>query len=179
MGTIQKRADELRPGDVIVIKAPGGTVAPAVDQRLAVLYTFSSAAIQGGDLITVHAVDLGGAQYMPGILIQAPRAFSADQLLYVESPDLTPAQQHAEELAEALRVMMDCHDSGAELYHDYHAKYTTLLDKIKPPEPPTLAEALELVRKVHDTTPCGHKPELAAMLDRARRAGMLTDGSKK
>jgi hypothetical protein len=91
-------------------------------------------------------------------------------------PHLTPAQQHAEELAEALRIMMDCNNAGAQLYNDHHDKFTVLLDKIKPPEPPTLAEALEALAALASVQRAEGPEDAAAeaLLDRARRAGVLT-----
>lgn len=158
MAIIQKRADELKPGDVVTMGKNGKcSFLYASREAIADEVRMQFGAHNGWGLVT-HMLNCG-----------------EDTVFHVESPDLTPAQQHAEELAEALQVMMNCHAYGAELYDDYRAKYIALLDKIKPP---TLAEALGMLEKIRFAA---HLPAASidiingvdAMLDRARRAGVM------
>lgn len=170
MSTIQKRADELKPGDVFEF-----------DERRIVL----AAMAHDGCIAVIHA-QIGIYPKSHGeydSMVEEGRWNPSAQFA-VESPDLTPAQQHAEELADTLRKLVDSLDNGV-MYHAHAAQPMkdahALLDKIKPPEPPTLEEALKALETLHASTHPGSEPHwsydteasVRALLDRARRAGKL------
>jgi len=156
MGIIQKRADELKPGDVLPVKD-------------------GSVVLVGVRYLSADCVELMGCAMTDDkmdVKTRSQREFINTRVA-VESPDLTPAQQHAEELARAL---MDCLEALPRGIPEA-TRAAALLDKVLPPEPPTLAEALaelEAICNSHDD-----ESEYAAMqragqlLDRARRAGVL------
>lgn len=151
MGIIQKRADELKRGDVVLasnIYVIIGKREPAGDH---VAYKAYNADDDSDDTFVCY----------PYIAVS------------VESPDLTPAQQHAEELVEALENLAVGKTTIAQM-----AAARVLLDKIKPPEPPTLVEALEAIISLQPllikTEPDDSRLKpVQALLDRARRAGIL------
>lgn len=166
MATIKKRADELKPGDVITsFHGASNVTCPAI-----VVTGYSN-----GRVLVVNEL----------VSIWAPAGavfIGYSQAVEVEAPDLTPAQQHAEELAEFARHAT----SGNYAPEELQALAFELFDKIKPPEPPTLEEALEALS---GTVKCikddavrlvdGKSPYVVALdiLDRARREGMLKGGA--
>jgi hypothetical protein len=169
MGIIQKRADELKPGDVL----------PTQSGICSFPYMVIRGSSRKGSEWVYH--------YVCAVDKDAPYVFeakfAADIVCNVESPDLTLAQQHAEELLALVRKMagvfkyshtMSDADVAAhgkayvEMAHE-------VLAKIDPPEPPTLAEALESLDAL--TSETSHMPKARdyalGLLDRARRAGVL------
>lgn len=177
MGTVNKVAAQLQVGDI---------------------YT-----CQGGRAVVVHMVDRGafgvllytavlGRQPLP--VMAPPETTSWEAKFCVEVPEpapLTPAQQLAEELRDRLQWLLGFvstyargHMGPATPEFD---KVRALLDKVMPPNPPTLAEvlaALELSTKwanlnvdnlgEGDREACDKAERNAVdVLNRARRAGML------
>lgn len=117
---ITKRADELKPGDILV----------TVDSRKVVMHTETS---DGFAQVICSTVALGP--------ISMSTAHPVDTLLDVEVPDLTPAQERAEELAELLRRAVKWATTPRES-SNWAAAARVLLDEIDPPKPPTLGEVL-------------------------------------
>lgn len=160
--TITKRADELKPGDVI--QRAAGEVWRVLELDCASL-----------------CMEVTVWRMIPG---EMGRMFHYDadnaQEFTVESPTLSPAQQHAEELRDTLRNLVDALDNGVR----YHAPAVqlmknaeALLAKIDPPAPPTLEEALKMLDEMaeaHESGDAAHCRKLSRdLLDRARRAGVL------
>lgn len=154
MAIIQKRADELKRGDML---ADGRIVTNMKGM---------------GAFVVVHCI----GERETSIYCDE---YDKSRQIDVESPDLTPAQQHAEELAKRLWAIVDDSDQGN--FIDLNGA-RALLDKIKPPEPPTLAEALDVVlaltraAREQGTVEAGmHEPisNGATLLDRARRAKLI------
>lgn len=166
MGIIQKRAAELKPGDVMV---------DTNSNRYAFQYASSAVpAPHISNKLRLHCfAGLGArAESQPGI-DRVSRWMPPDYPVMVEASalDLTPAQQHAEELAAMVEKMADEFKSGWA-GSDLEPVARALLDKIKPPKPPTLLETLGVVQGLLD----GEDTSVAAaeyILDRARRAGVL------
>lgn len=154
MAIIQKRADELNPGDH-VLSLNGG-------QEWVILRHYLA---QAQDVkITVGVIGAGSAEHY---------WVPSGQYFEMVQPNLTPAQQHAEELVE---LLAEC---SPILGHDaISARINAMLDKITPPEPPTLAEALELIafgaaKASGDYKPGDFTRRAEVILDRARRSGVL------
>jgi hypothetical protein len=157
MGTIQKRAFEIKPGDVIQTDS----------DRLTVLHIQAESSKE----IAFLCAYLDSLKPEPHI-----RRWAHKMTVKVEvnSPALTSAQQHADELVAMLQRCEPAFDNYPEL----SVAVDTLLEKVRPPEPPTLAEALEvLVSGVTlvggDYKPGAFTDRANALLDRARRAGLL------
>lgn len=150
MKTIQKRGHELKLGDVVVTPS----------SRLVVTQ------IEPDSFVWVVKC---GEPYVPqqNIRFQDP--------VEVEAPALTPAQEHAEELRDALRNLVDSLDNGVR-FHAHAVQpmkdAETLLAKIDPPKAPTLDEALQLLEVVRGECGLGvnYGGKVDALLDRARRA---------
>lgn len=160
MGIIQKRADELKPGDVVVTERER--------QKAVVLRAPVPAAhtYEGRKRLDVLAFALDSE-------VTGHTSFFADGMADVESLDLTQAQLHAEELAKYARGYFSAVDAGylPAFSKDEYSEFRALLDAIKPPEPPTLAEALNaLLRAKADGRAT---PDIDDILDRARRAKVL------
>lgn len=158
--TITKRADELKPGDILPPNM-------AYTRRVVCSVSPSEVTCDG---IAVKVYGERGAL--------DTFSFAPEQEVEVESPALTPAQQHAEELRVLLAWMVDfagryaAHEIGANMQK--FERINTLLAKIDPPAPPTLEEALTLLAEDHDGMPVtGFEKRVAALLDRARRAGVF------
>jgi len=178
MKTIQKRADELKPGDVVFF-----------DGRRAAFQYVSSA--QPGALMSaehrLHMFAGLGSHFdsQPGIdRIQRwmPPAMPVD----VEAPALTPAQEHAEELLRYFRDYLALCQFDFERLPDEHnrsvlgkriSELSALLAKIDPPKAPTYEEtlaALDALLTGSMSSP-EHPDMMAAqnIVDRARRAGVM------
>lgn len=159
MGTIQKRADELKPGDVFTW---GGVrvVALRVEAR--------------DNEIVICTARLPDPAYAGGAPSQVSYPRTCVMQVETNAPDLTPAQQHADELAEAL---LEVRTEVPVLGMLRRQRIDALLDKIKPPEPPTLEEALYALQLVTEQSNIpglsGQEQVAADVLDRARRAGLL------
>lgn len=159
MKTIQKRADELRKGDVITnFLGAADCSAPAV-----VLFDYSAG--------RATIMDAEGTFRNPMI--------GYDSTVIVEAPALTPAQEHAEELLHWMRLMFDFIESPATaFYNEYRDGVRDLLAKIDPPKAPTLEEALEALRLMCEAKDDQHDYEnlknAQKILDRARRAQVIS-----
>lgn len=91
----------------------------------------------------------------------------------VESPTLSPAQQHAEELLAFVRTV-----EGSFLHEieKRRAEASLLLARIDPPKPPSVEEAAELLSEAILATRDGFEPldrRISQFLERARAAGYL------
>lgn len=158
MGTVQKRADELKPGDVVVNFAGSASlVCPA---------------------ICIRGLEMGVTKFFAGSGDHAAIFLGYATVVEVEAPDLTPAQQHAEELAGLVLVAHDTFVNWSSMNAsafqkarmEFEAAAKPIMDAIKPPEPPTLEEALSAL----DSIDPDHMPSSSLkVLDRARRAGVL------
>jgi hypothetical protein len=155
MAIIQKRADELKPGDVLT-----------GDLKAVVISSLSNGYIWHGAPNGYGTVD-----------ISTLSPAHAD-LFEVEARDLTPAQQHAEELHKYAEMFFRQYCNGERADAGDDGKLAYLLDAIAPPAPPTLEEALEALRQVvavRQTMGDHEASEERAkdLLDRARRAGVM------
>lgn len=133
MAVIKKRADELKPGDVLVDNG----------------HTVASTGPSGQDTVKIHTAQ--------GIVLHS----SAESVIDVLMPDLTPAQQHADAL---LAFVEAAADSPAR---------TGLLDKVHPPALPTLNEVMTTLAGLTDpaVTAAEIKRRIEALVAKARRAG--------
>lgn len=160
MKTIQKRADELKPGDVVIgfgYDKPGVFVGFHDRDAKDVCARF---VIDGTDNIKREWMPFG-------------------RIVDVRGAALTPAQEHAEELLHWTRLMFDFIDSPATaFYNEYRDGVRTLLSKIDPPKAPTYEEALAALAQLLSATPSHAEAAIdngRAILDRARRAQVLHD----
>lgn len=163
---MKKKAEDLKPGDVVA--------AGASYKRAVVLKRIDSDGID--------------VRYVLGVLDEdrsIRRWFPLAEEVEVESPTLSPAQQHAEELhiyAKELHSILYGEQVGRGRHHRENLE--ELLARTIPPKPPTLEEALELVScllldrgvtdKIRDMPEYKSPVTRAkALLDRARAAGYL------
>lgn len=65
-----------------------------------------------------------------------------------EPAGLTPVQARADELLEGLQIAMASLKGLRALPEDEAARLSALLDELDPPKPPTLEEAIEVVRQL-------------------------------
>ncbi len=94
-----------------------------------------------------------------------------DSTVEVESPTLTPAQQHAEEMLDLLRRVMVRVEDPRKLIPQ---QIRELLDRIEPPEPPSAAElASALDRAIAAIERSDLPAGVADVLARARATGVL------
>lgn len=137
MGVLTKRADQLKPGDMFIIA--GRT---AIVRKIDVDESTTAVFVEG---------------------ISEPTYIASSTLLDVPAPDLTPVQQHADEL---LAFVEAAADSPAR---------TALLDKITPPAAPTVPEMLGVLVGVLDpgVTAAQVKQRIEALVAKARRAGLV------
>lgn len=160
---IQKFVSQLQQGDVLAPIMPGGP-------RHAVL----TVRLPGDGFVAFDLGRLGPDEpgFAPTPQLRS-ETWAAGGKVDVEVPDLTPAQLHADELREALWM-------AANKLREYgldDRELRALLDRIDPPKPPTLAEALQLLAQVRDPeavdgdTPWPRRAD--DLLERARRAGVL------
>jgi hypothetical protein len=99
MPIIQKRADELKPGDVWLIRPASRYVVLAVIQEEP----------NGQVELTTCGVALGQEAGMRDRVTHEP-----SRLFEIEAPDLTLAQQHAEELADVIRLFLSARLRGVQ-----------------------------------------------------------------
>lgn len=155
MKTIQKRADEIKRGDIIV------DFLRAADVRVP--------AVVLGDYCNGSVKIFDAADTISRVMI------GYESTVTVDAPSLNPAQLHAEELADLAKAVANYSHSISVLREEACA----LLDKIKPPEPPTLEEALtaldNMIAMLADELPDDDDDILNAISirDRARRAGVM------
>jgi hypothetical protein len=180
--TIMKRADELAVGDVLRWGPVEGTAEP----RCVVVCVIADQPRGSG-----HA-------YLEVADIRTPPRTSRDRMhtvqlarehqFEVEAPALTPAQEHAELFEkyarEFLRLSQNSGPAGFANVSEFKA-LRDALDKIRPPEPPTLAEALEALSVLYEGTKAVRTGEwdhasmqvarnqAHSIVERARRAGIL------
>jgi hypothetical protein len=154
---VKKKAQNLKPGDVVITK---------IGQSFVVLQhaTRSSHPDFKEPRTNVYVAN-------PENGTQGYTSFDYDSDVEVESPTLTPAQQHAEELLAYLgHARPYLRESSLAPHVD------ALLAKIDPPKPPTLEEALTVVSSLYhmgrEVDPA-RLTEAGRMLDRAREAGLL------
>lgn len=193
MRTIQKRADQLEPGDVIVMPAyPAPLVHtqqgerpplvaptfPPAPERLLVLRRAPPAPGVGLEYALFN-FDCGNTlASIPTACVR--RTFNPEQLLDVEvrAPELTPAQQHAERLADYAASYLQLIESGdAGNWDKSEAGYVELrdlVDLVKPPQAPTYAETLAALARIAADGSVGPAlNDALALLDRARRANVM------
>lgn len=149
--TITKRADELKPGDILPANE-------AWVRRVIVSVKPLSRAGDGWLAIRWAGQDSGALETLD---------FAPSSTFEVESTALSSAQQHAEELLALVRKTAESTPRA------YREEMDALLAKIDPPAPPTLEEALYLLKKARSRLQCdpGFGPQdIDAILDRARRS---------
>ena len=160
MAIIQKRADELQPGDILLAGA-------TCDRRI----------VLTGARSTVHP-DMWAVRWYDTQLgaIETP-VFRPEVLVPVEVPDQLVSAVDLANLVGAARMLIDLHDSGEAgnlLNIQQHESLTAIVERFRPPEPPTLAEALAQLQAVHDAKHPGDElVRVYQLLERARRAGVL------
>lgn len=133
---IEKRADQLQPGDIIV-KRDG---AREVVVR----------AVEKDGNVVIIAATLGTNFSSP------PAVWPADSTFDVEVYQLTPAQQHAEELLAAARKYLPeledrINEYGGQAAADQHPEVIALralLAKLAPPPPPTMEEMINAMEQL-------------------------------
>jgi hypothetical protein len=164
--TITKPARELVPGDVL-------PAAPGRYPRRVVYHVH-----RAGVSVALHTMPTAPA--VPAS--PPPEMYAADVAVAVEAPALTPAQEHAEELFALAVRLADMRDTPERL--DFRALAVDvaapLVDKIRPPNPPTLQEALEALENLRPMLDIqAEKPgdrragPALAVLERARAAGVF------
>lgn len=162
MQTITKRADEIKPGDVLVMAEQPTLGTPIPRARHVVLHADSL----GRDIVALTCAILGDPDARP--LVQK---YVYDRQIDVEAPDLTLAQVHAERLLDLLDKWTS---EGTTVEALREAR--DLVAELRPPVPPTLAETLAMLerfgQKKYGVKP-GDAAAVDALLDRARRAGVL------
>lgn len=168
---MMKSTFALRPGDII--KERSGMPRCIVERRLS--------AVAGPDFcVSLEVLLVTSNGLKQGSIVN----IHDEEIEVIELQELTPAQQHAEQLLRWAR------DYLALCQYDYeHARsskdmtaleprikeLSELLEKIDPPQPPTLLEALALVNEVAESgLVCdSDRARFGAVIDRARRAGLL------
>lgn len=167
MAIIKKRMDELTVGDIVLIPHPMNPHA-SPSRGLVV-----GAAQTPGSIAVVYV--LAGK-----ISAQDTKAFhrSPADLVDVEVPDIQSLS--ADDLDLLITSASECveREIGPE-------RLRALVDRLRPPEPPTLAEALAVLasverlinsdfdRSTDEDGDMAKEREAKALLDRARRAGLL------
>ena len=153
---MKKRAEDLRRGDVITnLYGAHMMRCPAV-------------VINDYECGSVRLSDAAGG--LGTIMI----GYAQD--VEVESPTLTPAQQHAEEMLELLRRVLARVEDPRKLIPQ---QIRELLDRIEPPAPPTAEELAEALAALRGTAQPlfnveKHVIDAAdAVLQRARATGVL------
>jgi hypothetical protein len=153
---IDKRFDQLEPGDVLAF---------ASHKQVVQLVELNGP----GACRTVRCVVLGQ------VPIELPEWTEGSGTIFrveiEQQPGmLTPAQQHADELLALVRAQVA--KPQGPMGFEYDAQ--KLLDKIDPPQPVTLDEALaQLLALQHAQRASDEMHNVAALLDRARRTGAL------
>lgn len=171
MKTIRIPCDAVVIGDVL----PASTMYPR-----RVVYGFHEHNHVGISPKTIDTSEITGVGNPPRM--PTPREqWTPDMSVEVErAAELTPAQQHAEALVDLLRELADRGSAGHVDHNSLCGRARKLFDKIDPPQPPTLDEALRLLASwpsAHRTPlPPGDEPltlTTEKLLDRARRSGVL------
>lgn len=140
MGVEIKRADKLKAGDMLAGNGMAGRVVVSVGKP-------------SGNSVEVRTQGADSA-------VATTFIGTASQVL-VATLDLTPAQQHADEMFAILDAMPTTPAIAA------------VLDKIRPPVAPTAAEYLAAIAAAHEGKDPDIKQRLAALIDRATRANAL------
>lgn len=168
MAIIQKRADQLQPGDILRTKGRNGRVVLSVTDGPIGIGTFTA--------------DLGApSHHYPA----PPIGYARDTLLDVVVPDARVTDDELDVLIVAATRLVRLHESGdaGRILDDAEYGYLGLIvDRLRPPPPPTMGEVLAALAKMtqyaFDDQMFGSdtaKEKAAArdLLDRARRAGLL------
>jgi hypothetical protein len=172
---IKPRADQLKPGDIL----------PAAGHRPRRVVTRVIAS--PSPAIVLHVVSIEppapSVSPQPPFAGLAPEQYTLSEFVSVEVPDhvLTPAQARADDLVESLLECVGCIPVGeAESKRAW-----ALLDAVRPPVPPTMGEVLVvLAQTTSHARMCGAferaghviGADADAILDRARRSGLLPNG---
>lgn len=131
MNTITKNADQLQPGDII-------PAIPGMRHRRVIVMVRTD-----GRCVMPLTCDLGEPSKVPYLPSAPVEQYVSSDKIEVEAPDLTPAQQHAEELLQIVRNVADMPNAPVQ------AKMARLvIDKIDPPNPPTYEELLASVKSL-------------------------------
>lgn len=166
MAIFQKRACDLRVGDVLVARS-------VYSQR--VVYHVHKA----GDSVCPHTYPTGAASFQPPM---APEIYDGSMLVDVEVPDLIIERVELDVLLDAARDyvrLAESGDAGHIMDDTRRNMLETIIDSLRPPEPPTLAEALAALAEIRDmkngvqSIGVERGRRVDALLERARRTGVL------
>lgn len=158
MKIIQKRADQLQAGDILVMTST---------RRLVVLWTKMEKGL-GPRVATIH---LGEVGVQPVDLIQ-----DSEDMFNVEAhdgPDVSAEEFDA--LLATARVVVGLIDSGEVLadalpYNEY-SRAKVVLARMRPPEPPTAQELAQALSVAIQSA--GFDKKAGEVLERARKAGLI------
>lgn len=125
---IQKRADQLQPGDIIVKRDVG---------RMVVVQT-----AQSGETVMILAADVATG------FSSSPAVWPAHATFDVESHELTSAQQHADELVELLWIAANQLRGGSPNQQKVDYRIRAMLKRINPPQPPTMEEMIRAMEQL-------------------------------
>lgn len=166
MQTVVKKAEDLKQGDIL----DDGAMVIHVDLV---------------DFISMTLMTVRGAS-VNRMLVPRKDRFGVQAREAAPAPALTLAQQHADELAGlvlmASAILRDFPMTSGSDFKRHRASFAEspqpVLNKIRPPEPPTLEEALTALDSLHKNAQWPSKADEAfdkadAVLDRARHAGLL------
>lgn len=163
---MKKKAEDLKPGDIINYDCGSMVVVAIIQKRVSALVEVDALIVE---------LNLGKKAKIEAMTISG--------INEVESPALSPAQQHAGDfLMMMIRAVniLDGHGVAPEFTQEARA----LLARIDPPKPPSveeLAEALGELRHVGAMPASEQKcamQRIDSVLDRARAAGQLKGGQQ-
>lgn len=160
---IQRRADQLQPGDILPARNDG--FAPRrVITAIAPNNVPCTAQLFVSELIIFEP----GRALRPPL---APEYIKLDEAIRVEVPDLTPAQARAEEMLDLLEKVAQ----HAPAFLAGEAR--DLLDELRP-KPPTMDEVLRVLASLSESTDDpGYigllRDDAKTILYRARKTGLL------
>jgi hypothetical protein len=170
MRVISKRAADLKPGDILeavgacprrVFCYASRHAAPGIVQPITAPLEPQPPAVPG---------------YYPGACpVPAPEAWRPDEMVRVEVADECLSEQEIDLLAEVARMQLHI---GLDPVRQ--AAVEQLLARVRP-EPPSLEELLKLAERAAVVIARGEmapglRDDLEAMLERARRTGVLARG---
>lgn len=164
MTTIKTPVRLLAPGDVLLDPLPGPVGG-------ATRYVVLCAAVADPGPVGLQLGRLGD---IPAHLDRvATVAWIPDALVDVDRPDLTPEQAEADTLLDIIKQVV-AHRRESPANNPGMARAIDIMQRLIPPAPPTLEEALAVLCKLCDEGAVGPQlNEAERLLHRARAAGVL------